>query len=160
MQPRHSFERHSSRQPLFRPLLSYHRLIVEKCSLALLSALYLLHARHAVRASVIPSRPRLPAPLSSHSTSISYKVAKSFLRGGQGTIFHITGATGRRISHLSFFSNEEEVLFPPNTVFRVKRLCHAHMRALLREDRTELSVEQARKAPLLIIEMEEVQKVR
>jgi len=40
----------------------------------------------------------------------------------QGSLFVITSMTGRDIRHFSEYPDEEEVLFPPNSQFRVDKV--------------------------------------
>ena len=53
------------------------------------------------------------------SASISKAVAEAFVTGGHGSLFILRSAQARAISRFSMFPEEHEVLFRPNTVFRI-----------------------------------------
>ena len=53
------------------------------------------------------------------SASAERSVAEDFVKGGEGTLFLITSVGAKPISRLSRFPDEAEVLFPPNTSFRI-----------------------------------------
>ena len=72
------------------------------------------------------------------STSKSAKVVKEFLSNTSsslpfGTIYTIVSKTGRRIEHLSVFAEEEEVLMPCGSQFRVVARAQLGIKRLLEE---------------------------
>eukprot|EP01012_Entosiphon_sulcatum_P009087 TRINITY_DN15029_c0_g1_i1.p1 TRINITY_DN15029_c0_g1~~TRINITY_DN15029_c0_g1_i1.p1 ORF type:complete len:679 (+),score=107.46 TRINITY_DN15029_c0_g1_i1:63-2099(+) len=96
------------------------------------------------------------------STSVKWKVAYSFLYGGQGVIFLIHCRSGRDISLYSFFPPEQEVLLMPRSAFRVVRWCRASIQTLLFAEQRQLAhnvvrtPHDAARLPQILVELEEL----
>eukprot|EP01012_Entosiphon_sulcatum_P022449 TRINITY_DN27403_c0_g1_i1.p1 TRINITY_DN27403_c0_g1~~TRINITY_DN27403_c0_g1_i1.p1 ORF type:complete len:1075 (+),score=111.70 TRINITY_DN27403_c0_g1_i1:32-3256(+) len=90
------------------------------------------------------------------STSTSYKVARNFMKGERGTIFVCHTRSACSISKFSYFPEEEEMLLPPHTRWRVVKLCPVNWRALAAGDRPEVALDRVRDLDSVCVEMEEI----
>ena len=95
------------------------------------------------------------------STSLSYRVAQDFVGEGEfGLIFIIDGKSARLIEDYSKFPSEKEMLFPPNTEFKVNYLAKLTSWYGLEFDaphsRIRVTEEEAEAESKLIIVMEEL----
>ena len=95
------------------------------------------------------------------STSLSYRVAQEFVGEGQfGLIFIIEGRSARLIEDCSKYPSEKEMLFPPNTEFKVEYLAKVTDWQALEFDydhlRIRVTEEEAKAESRLIIVMKEL----
>eukprot|EP01006_Ploeotia_vitrea_P016305 TRINITY_DN46903_c0_g1_i1.p1 TRINITY_DN46903_c0_g1~~TRINITY_DN46903_c0_g1_i1.p1 ORF type:complete len:315 (+),score=32.63 TRINITY_DN46903_c0_g1_i1:62-946(+) len=89
------------------------------------------------------------------STSLSWKVARQFLSSGEGVVFIVHGKSCRPIQQFSSYPYEKELLFPPNTKFRVRQIFKVDVRAFLTQDRQPLPVDLAAGVKVLGVELVE-----
>ena len=95
------------------------------------------------------------------STSLSYRVAQEFVGYAPfGLIFIIEGRSAKRIDDCSKFPSEQEMLFAPNTQFKVEYLAKVTDWEALYSDAAHLRIrvteEEAEAESRLIIVMEEL----